>query len=155
MSWTFQPTANASDAGGVWRTTADGSRIFIKDGEAYAGGPKGPKVDESASTPKKSSKEEYINPVVLKNARKNLQKLIDDNEFFGFEDFLDEDQSVKDMSREEMMGLVERMDSLVKERYEIAIKSRPQEVMKDVWPAIVKAQKEIQSWETAYRNKGK
>jgi hypothetical protein len=41
VSWKFQTTVNAE---GVWRTTDDGSRIFIKDGEAYAGGPNGPQV---------------------------------------------------------------------------------------------------------------
>jgi len=37
--WSFQPTVNAE---GVWRTTEDGSRIFISgSGEVRAGGPKG------------------------------------------------------------------------------------------------------------------
>lgn len=57
---------SASDAG-VWRTTEDGSRIFIKDGEARAGGPNGKEISGSkkpASGDKQSSGEK---PATKKN----------------------------------------------------------------------------------------
>lgn len=38
----FQVTTNEEE--GIWRTIAGGRRIFIKDGKAYAGGPKGPEI---------------------------------------------------------------------------------------------------------------
>jgi predicted ABC-type ATPase len=38
----FQPTYNEDTSEGIWRTTDGGAKIFIKDGEVRAGGPKGP-----------------------------------------------------------------------------------------------------------------
>lgn len=55
--FTFQPTINADDSGGIWRTTEDGRRIYIKDGQAFAGGPNGKALGKGGSASKsKSSK---------------------------------------------------------------------------------------------------
>jgi hypothetical protein len=58
--WGFQPsgiTTNAdTDGPGVWRTTDEGNRIFIKGGEARAGGPNGPVISAPSKKKKKTSK---------------------------------------------------------------------------------------------------
>lgn len=50
-SWLFL-AKSATDTGGVWRTTEDGSKIFIgSDGDVRAGGPNGPVI--ASNKPKK------------------------------------------------------------------------------------------------------
>ena len=136
MGWKFQITANA------FCPTGEGGG---RDNSCSAYGP-GNRA-ESKGSGKKQEKRLSIDRM----ASKGLQRIIDDEEFFGFEDFLDEDESVKDMSREEMMDLANRMEALVGERASIISKNRSQDVMKEVWPAIVRAEKKIKDWKTVYR----
>ena len=42
---TKEPTVNEDSSEGIWRTTDDGQKIFIKDGVAYGGGPNGPSTE--------------------------------------------------------------------------------------------------------------
>jgi len=52
-------TFNSANSEGIWRTTEDGSKIFIKDGEVRAGGPNGPIL--SGSSKESSDKPKFVN----------------------------------------------------------------------------------------------
>jgi hypothetical protein len=59
-TWTKTPVSQIVnvESEGIWRTTDDGSKIFIKDGEVRAGGPKGKVLKGKEETQTEKPKEE-------------------------------------------------------------------------------------------------